>query len=300
MINELIDINKNSKKEIKDLIFVIRGKQVMLDSDLAELFQTTVSLLNRQVKRNIDRFPTDFCFKINKEELGNLRCQNGTANSLSSKRRYNPYVFTEHGVIALAAVLKSEVATKMSVKIVRTFVEMKNLIQGNELIQTIARIQNRQIEFEDWTKDQINQLLLKFEKVDLAKAILIYNGKSYDAAEYVTDLILRAKTLILLVDPYVDSKALNYLKHKNGGVKATIVKSPSSKLSEIDISNFVNQYGDIKVNTLDNFHDRFLVIDNEECYQFGTSINHMGNKVFSIIKVESKRFIEDVINTFDQ
>lgn len=147
-------LNKISieNKNIEECIYNIRGQQVMLDSDIAFFFDVTVSAMNRQMKRNIERFPEDFCFQLSNKEIDDLRCQNGTTKFLSSKRRYNPYVYTEEGIITLAGVLKNDIAAKMSVEIARKFIQMRKFILENgDVLLALAKLQNRQIEFENET-----------------------------------------------------------------------------------------------------------------------------------------------------
>ena len=185
----------------------------MLDSDVAYFFGTDVSLLNRQMKRNADRFPKDFCFKLNSIEFKNLRCQNGIFNYNTKGRKYLPYVYTEHGGIALAGVLKSETAAKMSVEIARKFIQMRKFILENEdILLSLARLQNRQLEFEDETNKKFDEVLKIISKLDLPKEASFYEGSYYDAYEFITSIMLRAKNEIVIIDPYIDSKVFTFLK----------------------------------------------------------------------------------------
>lgn len=149
---QLLDLPQINDKSIEGYIHDIRGRQVMLDGDVAFFFNVTVSSMNRQMRRNIERFPEDFCFQVSDKEIDDLRCQNGTTKFLSSKRRYNPYAYTEEGIVALAEVLKNDIAAKMSVEIARKFIQMRRfIIENGDVLLALAKLQNRQIEFENET-----------------------------------------------------------------------------------------------------------------------------------------------------
>lgn len=246
-------------KRIEDCIYTIRGQQVMLDSDIAELFRVETKRLNEQMKRNKERFPNDFCFKINSKEFTNLRCQNVTSSY--GGRRHLPYVYTEHGIIALAGVLKRNIADKMSVEIARKFVEMRKFILENgDILLALAKVQNRQLEFENETSRQFEKVFKYIGKLDLPKTALFYNGEFFDAFEYIVNIIRKAKKSIILIDPYCDNKALSYLKYKNSEVDVSICNGPCSNLELEEIERFKSQYGEIQVKTIQDLHDRFLII----------------------------------------
>ena len=187
-------IQPNKDKNIEECIYNVRGLQVMLDSDIAFFFETNVASLNRQMKRNIERFPEDFCFQLSKKEINDLRCQNGTTKFLSSKRRYNPYVYTEEGIIALAGVLKNNTAATMSVEIARKFIQMRKFIleNGDALVQ-LAKLQNRQINFENETNKKFDEILKLISRADLPKQVLFFNGQYFDAYDFIVSLIKKAK-----------------------------------------------------------------------------------------------------------
>lgn len=300
--NQLLNLSSIEGKNIEECIQSIRGQQVMIDSDVAFFFGTEVKKLNQQMKRNIERFPEDFCFQLSEKELDSiLRSQNVTSNTISSKRRYKPYVYTEHGVLALAGVIKNEIATKMSVEIVRKFVQMRRFIMENgDVLLALARLQNRQIEFENETNRKFDEILKLISKADLPKQAIFSAGQFYDAYEYISSIIRRANTSIVLIDPYCDSKAFTFLKNKKESVELTICSSHLSKLENDEIVKFEQQYGKININYLDDNHDRYLILDNEECYQLGASLNYAGKKMFSIIKNENKDIIRFILNTINQ
>ena len=248
--------------------------------------------MNRQTRRNADRFPSDFCFQLSDKETNDLRCQKGTTNFLSSKRRYNPYAYTEEGVIALSGVIKSETAAKMSVEIAKKFMQMRKFILENgDVLLALAKLQNRQIEFENETNKKFDEILKLISKADLPKQAIFCAGQFYDAYEYISSIIRKASSSIVLIDPYCDAKAFTFLKNKKESVKLTICSSHLSKLEKEEIEKFESQYGKINIKQLDDNHDRYLIIDSEECYQLGASLNYAGKKMFSIIKNENKEII---------
>ena len=303
MNNKLLPNTKIlNEKNIEDCIYNIRGQQVMLDSDIAEFFGVETRRLNEQMRRNISRFPEDFCFTLTSEETEDiLRSHFATANSISSKRRYNPYVYTEHGIIALAGVLKSETADKMSVEIARKFIQMRKFILENgEILLALAKLQNRQLEFENETNHKFDQILKYIDKLDLPKASLFYEGQWFDAFEYISSLIAKANQSILLIDPYCDGKALSFFKQRKKEVSVLICGGTESKLRKEEIDVFEKEYGPIKYKTLNNVHDRFLIIDNEECYSLGTSLNYAGKKLFMITKIVEKSVIKNIIKICEE
>ena len=288
-------------KRVEDCIYTIRGQQVMLDSDIAYFFGTESKYLNKQMKRNKNRFPEDFCFQINSNEFKNLRFQNATFRDATQSRKYAPFVYTEHGIIALAGVLKSPIADKMSVEIARKFIEMRKFILENgDILLALAKVQNRQLEFENETNRQFEEVFRYIGKLDLPKTALFYNGEFFDAFEYIVDIIRKAKKSIILIDPYCDNKALSYLKYKNSEVTVSVCNGPSSKLELEEIERFKSQYGEIQVKTMQDLHDRFLVIDEEECYDLGTSLNYAGKKLFVINKIDKRSVVKEIVKISEE
>lgn len=297
MDNSLLPtISISSYTNIEDCIYNIRGQQVMLDSDIAAFFDVDTKRINEQMKRNKARFPEDFCFQLNSLEFKTLKSQNATSNIGRGGKQKLPFVYTEHGIIALAGVLKSETADKMSVEIARKFIQMRKFILENgDVLLTLAKLQNRQLEFENETNRRFEQVFKLIEKLDLPKAALFYNEEWYDAFDYIVDIIRRAKKSIILIDPYCDNKALSFLKYKNSGVNLLICNGPKSKLESEEILRFKSQYGAIKVKITSNLHDRFLIIDEEECYDLGTSLNYAGKKIFAINKISDINVIKEIV-----
>ena len=171
--------------------------------------------------RNEDRFPSDFCFQLSDKETNDLRCQKGTTNFLSSQRRYNPYAYTEEGIITLAGVLKNDIAAKMSVEMARKFIQMRKFILENgDVLLALARLQNRQIEFENETNRKFDEILKLISKADLSRQAIFSAGQFYDAYEFISSIIRKANSSIGLIDPYCDVKAFTFLKNKNSYLHA--------------------------------------------------------------------------------
>ena len=283
-MNELINIDSS---DIQDKIFTIRGVQVILDRDLAALYQVETKVLNQAVKRNIQRFPQNFRFQLTKEELENLRSQNVTfKENLTTK--YLPYVFTEFGVSMLSAVLKSDVAIKVSIKIIESFVNMRKVINSNTFIfQRFERIEER-LSIYDENFEKIFKAIE--DKTIQPRQGIFYNGQVFDAYTFVTDLIKRAKKTILLIDNYVDETTLAILS-KNQNISTTIYTSKISKQLKLDVEKYNQQYKKIELKKFNLSHDRFLIIDNKEVYHIGASLKDLGKKWFAFSKMD--------INSFD-
>lgn len=295
MKKELLTTELLENKNIEECIYNIRGQQVMLDSDIASFFGIEVRRINEQMKRNVSRFPEDFCFQINSIEFKTLRSQNATFNYSTRGRKFLPFVYTEHGIIALAGVLKSDVAAQMSVEIARKFIQMRRfIIENRDYVLALAKLQNRQLEFENETNRKFDEIIKRIDKLDLPKAALIYDGKLYDAYDHISSIIASADQRIILVDPFVDEKVFTYFKNMKPGVDVTIYKGPRSKLDKLVADKFRSQFGDIKVKKLDKVHDRFLIVD-DECYSLGTSLNNAGRKLFAICKIENSGFMNSLL-----
>jgi len=285
---------------IENQIYNIRGKQVMLDSDIAFYFQIGTKRLNEQMKRNIKRFPKTICFKLNQEEINQiLRSQFATSNSLSSKRRYNPYVYTEEGIMMLTAVINNDIAITAGLRLITKFIQMRNFINSNgNLLESLATIQNRQLKFEDETNEKFDLVFKKIEHVEIPKENIFFKGEFFDAYDFIIKLINKAQISILLIDPYCDEKALSFFKNKKKEIELLLVKSSNAKLTDIDVERYSSQYGLIKVINNDDIHDRFLIIDQTECYSLGTSLNYLGNKTIVMTQIESQIIIESILKSF--
>lgn len=290
--NKSIVIVQN--RDIRNMIYSIRNKQVMLDSDLAMLYQVETKYLNRQRNRNEARFPENFCFQLTKEEYDFLRCQNVTSKkeSGSGGRRYMPYVFTEQGIAMLSTVLKSEVATNVSVNIMRAFVEMRQFLLSNqELFARLERVELKQLETDKKLEEVFNYIAANTE----VKQKIFFNGQIYDAFSFIVEIIQRTKKEIILIDNYVDINTLNILSKKNNGVNINVYTSGKGNLTLNDINKFNAQYPILNVKTSTDFHDRFLILDNTESYHIGASIKDARKKSFGITKIEDKDLIESLL-----
>lgn len=292
-----VDINEAT---IKNLIYVIRRQQVMMDSDLAELYQVETKALNRAVKRNISRFPDDFCFQLSEVEFENLRCQIGTSsleNDNYGGRRYLPYVFTEQGIAMLSAVLRSNVAIQVSIKIMNTFVEMRRFMASNSLIlNRINEIEVKQLIYKKDTDEKFDKVFQYIsEHVEVSQKIF-FEGQIYDAFSLLTELISKAEKEITLIDNYVDVGTLNILAKKQENVKVQIYTVKRTRLSQADINNFNQQYPALSVNYTEEFHDRFLIVDGNLAYHVGASLKDAGKKCFAINRIEDRANIRDILN----
>lgn len=284
---------------IKNLIYVIRGQQVMLDSDLAELYQVETKALNRQMKRNITRFPEDFCFQLTELEFENLRCQIGTSSLESANyggRRYMPYVFTEQGISMLSAVLRSEIAVRVSVKIMRTFVEMRRFMANNSLVlNRINEIEVKQLVFQKETEEKFDQVFSYISEHEEVTQKIFYEGQIYDAFSLLTKLISKAEKELVLIDNYVDISTLNILAKKKLSVNVVIYTAKKTKLSKADVDNFNRQYPVLEVKYTEAFHDRFLIVDSLYAYHIGASIKDAGKKCFGINKLEDAKIVAEIM-----
>ena len=282
-------------REIQNMIYTIRDKQVMIDSDLATLYQVTTKRLNEQVRRNKNRFPSEFVFRLTAEEYENLRSQNATSSEDNAHggRRYMPYAFTEQGISMLSAVLKSDVAVEVSIKIMNSFVEMRRFLLSNkELFSRLDRVELKQLETDKKLEEVFNYLAANTE----VKQNVFFDGQIYDAFSFIVGLVKTAKREIILIDNYVDINTLNILCKKNKSVDIIIATSGKGNLSTKDINKFNAQYPKLSVKTTTDFHDRFLIIDKTEVYHIGASIKDAGKKSFGITKIEDKDLIKNLIN----
>ncbi len=293
--------------EIHNLIYLVRGQQVMLDSDLAMLYQVETKYLNRAMKRNQDRFPADFCFQLTKTEAENLRCQIGTSSSseaLYGGRRYLPYVFTEQGISMLASVLHSDVAIKVSIGIMRTFVEMRKYLASSALL--LAEVQDlkaKQIEydlhqaaFEQKTEQRFEEIFNYIAEHKEVEQKLFFDGQIYDAFSLLSALIQKAEKKILLIDGYVDLATLNLLSKKRPGVSATIYTFPNTPLTNVDIRAFNAQYPHLTVKHTSAFHDRFLILDGTTAYHIGASLKDAGKKSFALNLLQDESMVRDLLH----
>ena len=295
--NGLIIKNEIVIQDIKNLIYTIRGKQVMLDSDVAMLYNYTTKNINKAVKRNIDRFPEDFCFQLTETEFQNLRFQLGTLNKKVNNgavtRKYLPYVFTEQGISMLSGVLKNEIAIKVSVSIMRAFVEMRKFLMLNgQVFERLTNVEYKLLGHDKKFDEVFNQLQTK----ENIKQRIFFDGQIYDAYSLILDIIKKANKKILIIDNYIDDNVLKMLTKKKKAVEVVILTSDKSNINNLDIKKFNKEYPILKVAKTNKFHDRFIVIDNKEMYHLGASIKDLGKKCFGVNKIEDMEIIEKIIN----
>ena len=287
--------NELPNKEIKNLIYAIRGKQVMLDSDVAMLYRYETKNINKAVKRNIERFPEDFCFQLTKSEVKNLRFQTGTSSIEKENyggRRYLPYAFTEQGIAMLAGILKSDIAVNVSINIIKSFIEMRRfLIFNGQVFERLTNIEAKLLEHDKKFNEIFNQLQLE----ENIKQKIFFQGQIYDAYSLIIDIIKRANQKILIIDNYIDDSILKMLTKKKKEVEIRILTSSRSKIQNLDIQKFNKQYPILKINYTNQFHDRFIVIDEKELYHCGASIKDLGKKCFAINQIEDKKVIEKLM-----
>lgn len=305
------EVTASIDDSIKTKIYTIRGMQVMLNSDLAELYGVESKRLNEQVKRNHDRFPSNFMFQLTEAEDHNLRSQIVTSSSSASlrfqdgtiddeeslrsqiatlengrgkHRKYLPYVFTEQGVAMLSAVLRSQTAVQMSIHIINAFVEMRKFISNNALIfQRLDSLEQKQSK----TDEKVEVILNAIEEKSIKpKQGIFYDGQVYDAYLFVSDLIKSAKESIILIDNYIDESVLTLLSKRDANVKATIYTKNITKQLELDLQKYNAQYPKIEIKRFDSSHDRFLLIDNIEVYHIGASLKDLGKKWFAFSKLD--------------
>lgn len=309
MAKDDVSVEKSSSEfdlepiPIRNLIYVVRGKQIMLDNDLAVLYQVETGALNRAAKRNEKRFPEDFRFQLTEDEYSNLKCQSGISSSENSGyggRRTLPYVYTEQGISMLASVLHSDVAINTSISIMRTFVEMRHFIANNQfLFERISEVELNQLEYQKKTDEKLDEIFEYISDHEESQQKIFYDGQIYDAFSLLIDLVGSATKSIVLVDNYVDVGTLNILSKKNDDVSVTIYTVKKTRLSDKDVETFNQQYPKLDVKYTGVFHDRFLILDDEKAYHIGASLKDAGKKCFAISLLNDSGVIYDILQRLD-
>jgi hypothetical protein len=281
--------------EIHSKIFTIRGKQVMLDRDLAGLYNVQTKVLNQAVKRNKDRFPENFSFQLNHLEFTNWRSQIVTSNSEKMGIRHLPNVFTEQGVAMLSAVLRSETAIQVSIQIIETFVKIRNEVHSNsEILNRLLILENKQVE----TDKTVNKILQSFDKnPQIPSKGIFFEGQLFDAYVFTINLIKSAKKSIILIDNYVDETTLLMLSKRDENCQAIIYTHKINAQLQLDIAKYNEQYPSVDIKPLKLSHDRFLIIDHKELYHFGASIKDLGKKWFAFSKINE--FLPELLKKLD-
>jgi len=295
---------------IKSLILTIESVPVLLDSDVAMLFGYETRDLNKAATRNIERFPSEFRFQLTAEkieeilkpqtatlssddnlmfQIGTSRLENHFQKQTHGGRRKRPYVYTEHGIIMLAGILRNKTAVEVSINITKAFVEMRRFLNTNrDVFAKMVSIDNKLLE-HDRKFDEVFDLL---QQPEAFKQNIFFKGQFYDAFTLVIGLIEKAMISITIIDNYVDDSVLDMLTHKKAGVTVTIITVNPNRLSSHFLNKFTAQYGGIKIVASKDFHDRFVILDCTEVYTFGASLKDLGSKCFEVSKSEdSARFI---------
>ncbi len=288
--------------QIENMIYEIRGKQVMLDSDLAKLYQVETKRINEAVKRNKERFPKDFYFVlVNSEYRELLKSQNATSKAeIAGKggNRKMPHAFTEQGVAMLATVLKSNIASQASVNIMRAFAAMRKYLSNSLIEQRI--IENHLLQNSkriDQNEKDIKLLQESFKKFEEKKIVneIYYNGQIYDAYSKILDIFNEAQKEIVIIDGYADKVILDIIRNINIGIRL-ITFTKNTKFQSL-YSKYSKQYSNLKVTYNNSFHDRYCILDKITVYHCGTSINYAGSKTFSINRIEDRVVIDALIKT---
>ena len=308
-----------SDEEIKDLIYVVRGKQVMLDSDVANLYHYKTKRINETVNRNKERFPESFCFQLTEEELESIRIQimnkknnwsqianssNEKENNLRSQiatsslekdsyggRRYVPYVFTEQGIAMLSGLLKNQTAVQVSINIMNAFVKMRKFLKSNEhIFERLTTVEYKLLEHDKKFDKVFNQLDIE-EKI---KQKVFFEGQIWDSYNLIVNIIKKAESKILIIDNYIDDSILEMLSKKKKGVEVVILTSNNSNILKLDVQKFNREYPVLKIAKTDRFHDRFIIIDNKELYHCGASLKDLGKKCFGINRIDDVDYIESL------
>lgn len=295
-VNEQLEIVEYTNENIKKLIQNIREKQVLLDSDVAMLYHYETKNINKAMKRNIERFPEDFCFQLTKEELNSMWFQNGTTyeNIKYRSEKYLPYAYTEQGISMLAGVLKNDIAIHVSISIIRAFIEMRKFISANgQVFQEINKINRKLLEHDKQFDKVFDELQSK--KGDEFKEKIFFNGQIWDSYNLIIDIIKNAQNKILIIDNYIDDSILKMLTKKNKNVEVVILTSTKCDVNKLDINKFNKQYPILKVAKSNKFHDRFIVIDDKKLYHCGASLKDLGKKCFAISIIEDKEYLEKLM-----
>ena len=274
------------KSEIESRIFTIRGMQVMLDSDLAELYGTETKFINRAVSRNQDRFPADFVFRLNDEEWSDLRFQNGTLNETLSRgkhRKYPPTAFTEQGVAMLSAVLSTPVAVRISVEIIRSFIELR---KRNHSLSVIFKKFKEVDRWKEDTELKLEAIFKALSRNDFPSSGIFFSDQIFDAYVFSSELITKAKKRIILIDNYINETTLVQLSKRNKKVQCIIYTEKITAELKLDLEKHNAQYPPIEIRILKNAHDRFLILDEKELYHLGASLKDLGKRWFAFSRMD--------------
>lgn len=281
-MNDLIE------NKIENLVYEVRGVEVMLDSDLAMLYEVETKRINEAYYRNIDKFPERISWKLTKDEANNLRSQFATSSGVGG-RRYLPRVFTEQGIYMLATILKSSVATKVSIAIMDTFVRMRHYINYNKYM-----LPNRMLLLEDKVDNntkRINQLFDMFDPKEITKEYLFFENQLFKSHYVLNKIFESAKEEIIIVDNYADKELLMYLSTLQKSIKII-----SKNMDNLLIAKYEKEFNNIEFIRKDIFHDRFIILDREKLFSCGSSFKDLGKKCFAINLMEDKIILNELLN----
>jgi len=287
--------------DIKSLIYLVRNRQVMLDSDLAKLYQVETGRLNEAVSRNISRFPERYRFQLTKEEYENLISQIAISsfedtNGGHGGRRKLPYVFTEQGIAMLSSVLRSDIAITVSIRIMDSFVEMRRFIASNSILfEQITNVELKLLEYTKKTDTKLDEIFKYISDRKEQNQKIFFDGQIYDAFSIIAKLVQKANTSIILIDGYVNGDTLDLLSKKKDNVAVTIYTNANTRLTRTEISAFDTQYPSLEIKYKNVFHDRFLVVDNISAYHIGASVKDAGKKCFAINLIEDNEILKDIL-----
>ena len=298
-MNELTIQELSNSDVIRSRIFTIRGVQVMLAPDLADLYKVETRVFNQSVKRNIKRFPENFRFQLTKEELNEVitNCDNPDRLRFSPQA---PFAFTEQGIAMLSGVLNSEVAVQVSIRIMNTFVAMRRTLASiAPLLSRIEATERRQLKLEDAqveNEERFKLILDAMQDKRFPPQKVFFDGQVYDAFEQMKKLVRMAKKELIIIDPYFADSVLPLIAQKRSGVEVLVIRNFRSKLlHDVDVAQFNAQYANsLTVKVSDKFHDRFLIIDKTTLIHVGASLNHLGKKCFAFSSLD-KSNIPDVL-----
>lgn len=293
----MIKVKEFETLRIETLIYEIRGKQIMLDSDLAKLYECAngTKTINQAVKRNIQRFPEDFYFQLTVNEFLNLKSQIGTSscNDYGGVRKL-PYAFTEQGVAMLATILRTSVASQMSINIMRAFVTMRKYISYNLIEQKYIN----NLVLDD--HERIELLENSFQRFEEKRRVneIYFCGQIYDAYSKIQEIFKESNKELIIIDSYADNTILDIVKRLN--IEVIIITKSNTLFTKQDILKYNEQYHNLKIIYNNTFHDRYFILDNKTVYHCGASINRIGYKTFSITLIGDNEICDFLLNKVNE
>ena len=281
-------LTEKEKIIIEDMIYEVRGVQVMLSSDVAKLYHVETRRINEVIKRNINRFPSSFCFQLTNEEISDpsLRSQFATLNKNNNLRgqhyKYLPYVLTEQGIMMLSGLLKSDIAVKVNIEIIDAFVKMRKYFANNNEI--LLNHENRLLVLES--------TLDKFKEKEMNK--IFFENELYDAYSLLMEILSKSNKEIVIIDNYAGKELLDILKSINK--KIIIV---SNNINNVLKSKYEHQYNNVTFINNNSLHDRFIIIDRKLLYSSGASFKDLGKKCFGIHKLNDLEYLNRILKTIN-